>query len=225
MIYKNLEERILIRTVTVKVNKINGVAYKQKLVAGGAGLTIITPSDKAVFTINKRDGSVVPYGQVNAELFTSSVIDEALELTRTLPFKRLGNVTKVYDDSHIDEAPDESGADDKPSIDVVESKEYEGFIMEYTDKNEKFSYQLMNRDLMKFADSSSVVGNMVAEAESDDAIMRYIVRSKATSLARTKSIEDDFLAAFIDTFDSMNTRSAFKELNAHIRTKKSKAKR
>ena len=97
--------------------------------------------------------------------------------------------------------------------------------MEYTDKNEKFSYQLMNRDLMKFADRSSIVGAMVASADSGDKIMRYIVRSKAVSLAGTKGIDDEFLSAFIETFDSMNTRSAFKELNAHIRTKKSKAKR
>ena len=216
----------MIRTPTVKLTRIAGLAYKQKLVAGGAGLTIMTPDDKAVFTINKRDGSTVPYGIVDTVLFTNAVIEEALELTRNLSFKRLGNVIKVYTDNHCDETPAELEAeDDKPSIDVVESKEYEGFIMEYTDKNGKFSYQLMNRDLMKFADSSSVVGSMVANADSDDDIMRYIVRSKAVSLARTKAMSDEFLAAFIDTFDSMNTRSAFKELKAHIRTKKSKTKR
>jgi len=108
---------------------------------------------------------------------------------------------------------------------VVASKEYEGFIMEYTDRNEKFSYLVMNRDLMKFADGSKVVNKMAASGDDDDDIVRYIVRSKAVSLAGTKSMKDDFLTAFIDTFDSMNTRSAFKELKAHIRTKKRKAKR
>jgi len=216
----------MIRTQTVRLARIAGLAYKQKLVAGGAGLTIMTPDAKAVFTINKRDGSTAPYGIVDTVLFTGEVVEEALELTRNLSFKRLGSVTKVYDDSHCDETPaDLESGDDKPSIDVVESKEYEGFIMEYTDKNGKFSYQLMNRDLMKFADSSSVVGTMVANADGDDEIMRYIVRSKAVSLARSKSMGDEFLAAFIDTFDSMNTRSAFKELKSHIRTKKSKIKR
>jgi len=216
----------MIRTPTVRLTRIAGLAYKQKLVAGGAGLTIMTPNDKAVFTINKRDGSTVPYGIVDTVLFTNAVVEEAMELTRNLSFKRLGNVTKVYTDNHCDETSAELEADDdKPSVDVVESKEYEGFIMEYSDKNEKFSYQLMNRDLMKFADSSSVVGAMIANADSDDEIMRYIVRSKAVSLARAKAMSDEFLTAFIDTFDSMNTRSAFKELKAHIRTKKSKTKR
>ena len=216
----------MIRTPTVRLTRIAGLAYKQKLVAGGAGLTIMTPNDKAVFTINKRDGSTVPYGIVDTVLFTNAVVEEAMELTRNLSFKRLGNVTKVYTDNHCDETSAELETDDdKPSVDVVESKEYEGFIMEYSDKNEKFSYQLMNRDLMKFADSSSVVGAMIANADSDDEIMRYIVRSKAVSLARAKAMSDEFLTAFIDTFDSMNTRSAFKELKAHIRTKKSKTKR
>ena len=216
----------MIRTELVKLNSLAGLAYKQKLTAGGAGLAIVTPHDRAAFTINKRDGSVTPYGTVDGGVFTSAVIEEALELTKGLPYRRLGKVVKVYDDIHCDETPaDLETEDDKPSVDVVASKEYEGFIMEYTDKNGKFSYQLMNRDLMKFADRSSVVANMVSEGESGDAVLRYIVRSKAVSLSRSKSMDDDFLTAFIDTFDSMNTRSAFKELNAHVRAKKSKRKR
>jgi len=109
-------------------------------------------------------------------------------------------------------------------VDVIASKEYEGFIKEYTDKNGNFSYLLMNRDLMKFADRSSVVARMVAEGESGNTIIRYIVKSKAVDIARSKKMDDDFLTAFIETFDSMNTRSAFKELTAHLRAKKSKRK-
>jgi len=216
----------MIRTETVKLSNGLGLAYKQKLVSGGAGLAIITPNERAAYSINKRDGSAIPYGDVNGTIFTGAIVDEALELTRGLPYKRLGKVTKVYDDSHCDETPVElETSDDQPSIDVVASKEYEGFIMEYTDKNGKFSYLLMNRDLMKFTDSSSVVGRMVANAEEDDAIVRYIVGTKAVNLAGTKSIDNDFLTAFIETLDSMNTRSAFKELNAYIRDKKRKSKR
>jgi len=216
----------MIRTEAVKLNSVTGMAYKHKLSAGGAGLAIMTPDNKAIYTINKRDGKAVPYGEVDGSIFTSVIVDEALELTRGLPYKRLGKVTKVYDDSHCDETSAElETEDDKPSIDVVASKEYEGFIMEYTDKNGKFSYQLMNRDLMKFADSSGVVRKMIAEADDGKAILRYIVRSKAVSLSRGKEMSDKFLTAFIETFDSMNTRSAFKKLNAHVRAKKGKAKR
>ena len=216
----------MIRTATVKLNGILGLAYKQKLMDGGAGLAIITPNERAAYTINKRDGKAVPYGAVDADVFTGAVVDEAMDLTRGLPYRRLGKVTKVYGDSHSDETPaDLESEDDAASIDVVASKEYNEFIMEYTDKNGKFSYQLMNRDMMKFADRSSVVRAMLGEGEGDKAIARYVIRSKAVSLAGTREMGDKFLTAFITTFDSMNTRSAFKELNAHIRAKKGKAKR
>ena len=216
----------MIRTETVKLNSIIGLAYKEKLAAGGAGLAIITPNDRAAYTINKRDGKAVPYGPVNGNVFTSAVVSEALELTKGLSYKRSGKIIKVYDDIHCDETSAElETEDDITSIDVVLSKEYAGFITEYTDKNGKFSYQLMNRDLMKFADSSKIANEMVANNDNDDAIVRYIVRMKAVNLAKTKTMDDKFLTVFIETFDSMNTRSAFKELKTHIRTKKSKTKR
>ena len=215
----------MIRTETVKLSSLVGMAYKQKLTAGGTGLAIVTPDDRAAYTINKRDGKVVPYGTVSESVFTSEVVDEALELTKGLPYRRLGKITKVYEDSRCDETlAEQETEDDKPSVDVIASKEYEGFIKEYTDKNGKFSYLLMNRDLMKFADRSSVVARMVAEGESGNTIIRYIVKSKAVDIARSKKMDDDFLTAFIETFDSMNTRSAFKELTAHLRAKKSKRK-
>jgi len=216
----------MIRTETVNLKKIAGLAYKQKLAAGGAGLTIVTTGDKAVFTINKRDGKAVPYGAVDERMFTDEVIGEALSLTKGLSYKRMGNVVRVYDNFKCDESSVElETGDDEITVDVVASKEYAGFISEYTDKGGKFSFQLMNRDLMKFVQSSSVVRTMIANGDSDDAVLRYTVRSKAVSLAGTKSMDDAFLAAFMDTFDSMETRSAFKEVKSNIRSKKSKTKR
>ena len=38
-------------------------------------------------------------------------------------------------------------------------------------------------------------------------------------------MDEEMLTAFIDTFDSMNTRSAFKELNAYLRGKMGKSKK
>ena len=215
----------MIRTDTVRLTAINGLAYKQKLAAGGAGITIMTPADKAVFTINKRDGSCVPYGTVDGGAFTKNVIAEALEVTKGLPYRRLGAVTKVYDDIHSDETSVElETEDEKAAIDVLASLEYKEFIAQYTDKNGEFSYQLMNKELMQFAARSSVVKRLLAEKNSADKVVRYIVKSKAADLARNKGMDDVMLTAFIDTFDSMNTRSAFKELKAYLRSKTSRAK-
>ena len=213
----------MIRTETVQLTKIKGLSFKQKLVAGGAGITIITPDDKAVFSINKRDGSCVPYGQVKTDIFDDSVIEEALELTKGLPFRRLGSITKMYPDAHCDTSSiEQETEDEKAEIDVIASVEYREFIAQYTDKNDKFSYQLMNKELMKFASRSSVVSKKLVEKENVDNIVRYIVKSKAADLARNKGMDEDMLTAFIETFDSMNTRSAFKELKAYLRGNKSK---
>ena len=215
----------MIRTDAVQLTTIKGLAFKQKLTAGGTGITIMTPADKAVFTINKRDGSCVPYGTVHTETFTTAVIDEALELTKGLPYRRLGAITKVYDDIHSDETSiDLETEDEKAAIDVLASLEYKEFVAQYTDRNGKFSYQLMNKELMQFAARSSVVRSMLAEKNNPDKIVRYIVKSKAADLAPGKGMKDDMLTAFIDTFDSMNTRSAFKELKAYLRGKMSRKK-
>ena len=216
----------MIRTEAVRLTTIDALAYKQKLGSGGSGITIMTPDDKAVFTINKRDGKCVPYGSVNAELFKAKVINEAIALTQGLPYRRLGNITKVYEDIHCDESlVDLESEDSKADIDVLASAEYKEFIAQYTDKNGKFSYQLMNKDLMQFAARSSVVRRMLEEKATVDSIVRYIVKSKAADLANNKGMEDDMLTVFIETFDSMNTRSAFKELNAYLRDKMRRKKK
>jgi len=213
----------MIRTELVQLPKINAIAFKQKLTSGGAGITIITPEERAVFTINKRDGSCAPYGSVNVELFTNEILNEAIELTRGLSFKRLGKITKVYPDSHCDEGPADLEEDDvKIEIDVVASAEYKAFLEKYTDKKERFSYQLMNKELMQFASKSSVVSRMLAEKTDVDDIVKYIVKSKAADISKNRDMADDMLAVFIETFDSMDTRSAFKELRAYLRGKMSR---
>ena len=216
----------MIRTTAVRMTLIDGLAYKQKLASGGAGITIMTPDDKAVYTINKRDGSCVPYGQVSADIFTPAIIGEALELTRGLKFKRYGKITKVFADKHFDESSVELETEDqKNEIDIVASAEYNEFIAQYTDKNEKFSFQLMNKELIQFASRSSVVRSMLAEKPTVNTVVKYIVKSKVADLARNKGMSDDMLKAFIDTLDSMETRSAFKELNAYLRGRLSKMKK
>jgi len=215
----------MVRTETVQLTSIKGIAYKQKLNAGGSGIAILTPDDRAAFTINKRNGSCVPYGKVDTAIFTDRVVNEAVELTKGLPFRRLGTITKVYADSHCDETSVDEEVDDvKVEIDVMASMEYKEFIAQYTDKNDKFSYQLMNKDLMQFVAKSSVANKMLAEKADVETIVRYVVKSKAAELARNKGMDDEMLIAFIEMFDSMSTRSAFKELRAFLRGKMSRKK-
>jgi len=216
----------MIRTEAVKTTTIPAMGFKQKLQSGGAGITIITPEDRATFTINKRDGSCVPYGQVDTSVFTEDVVNEVLELTMGLPYRRLGKITKVHVNAPCEETPAEQEAEDETcDIDVVASAEYAAFIERYSDKKGKFSHQLMNKELMQFAARSGVVSKKLAEKESIDSIVRYIVRSKAADLARNKGMDDDMLSAFIETLDSICTKSAFKDLNAYLRGRLSRRKK
>jgi len=210
----------MIRTEAVKTTTIPGMAFKQKLQSGGAGITIITPHDRATFTVNKRDGSCVPYGKVDTKVFTDAVTTEVLELTQGLPYRRLGAITKVHVNKPCEESPVEHEVDDEKSdIDIIASAEYAAFIENYSDKKGRFSHQLMNKELMQFAAKSGVVGKKLAEKEDVDFIVRYVVRAKAAKLARRKEMDDETLTAFIETIDSICTRSAFKELNAYLRAR------
>jgi len=216
----------MIRTEAVKTTTIGGMGFRQKLQSGGAGITVITPDERATFTINKRDGSCVPFGKVNEKVFTDEVVKEVLELTMGLPYRRLGAITKVHLDKPCEESSVENEVDDeKVDIDIISSAEYAAFIEKYSDKKGRFSHQLMNKELMQFAARSGVVGKKLAEKEDTDLIVRYVVRSKAATLAKRKDMDDDTLTAFIETIDSICTRSAFKELNAYLRERLSRRNR
>ena len=216
----------MIRTEAVKTTTIAGMAFRQKLQSGGAGITIITPHERATFTINKRDGSCVPYGHVDEKVFTESVIKEVLELTMGLPYRRHGSITKVHLNAPCEESSVEHEVEDKKvDIDVISSAEYAAFIEKFSDKKGRFSHQLMNKDLMQFAARSGVVSKKLAEKEDTELIVRYVVRSKAAALSKRKEMDDDTLTAFIETIDSICTRSAFKELNAYLRERLSRRKR
>ena len=216
----------MIRTEAVKTTTIPGMAFKQKLQSGGAGITILTPEDRATFTINKRDGSCVPYGKVDTSVFTDAVVNEVLELTKGLPYRRLGKITKVHIDAPCEETAAENEVEDeKVDIDIISSAEYAAFIEKYSDKKGRFSHQLMNKELMQFAAKSGVVGKKLAEKEDVDVIVRYVVGAKAADLARNKGMDDEMLTAFIETIDSICTRSAFKELNAYLRGRLSRKRK
>jgi len=213
----------MIRTEAVKTTTIPGMAFRQKLQSGGAGITIITPDERATFTVNKRDGSCVPYGKVDEKIFTEEVTKEVLELTMGLPYRRLGAITKVHLDKPCEEtAVEHEVEDEKADIDIITSAEYAAFIEKYSDKKGRFSHQLMNKELMQFAARSGVVSKKLAEKEDIDMIVRYVVRSKAAILAKRKDMDDETLTAFIETIDSICTRSAFKELNAYLRDRLSR---
>jgi len=220
----------IIRTTAVELATIPAIAYKQKLASGGSGIKIlrIDGDQSAVCTIDKRSGDLVPYGNFDEELFPVDAFDEAYELTNSLPYSARGTikVTPVEVDSAIDvveAAPIEQ-------TDMTLSVEYQAIIDRYSDEKGKLNYTLMNKDFIQFAAKSKVVADMIADSASQDEILAFIVKSRATVIAdRKESLDDASVALLIETLDEIDPRSAFKELKAYIirmqaRKARSKAK-
>ena len=211
----------MIRTDSVKLTKIQGVAYKQKILNGGgaAGLTVITKTDKAVVTIDKRTGDYIPYGKVDAGIFTNEVFSEAFNLTKSLPLKKQNSIKTV---DLGDEVILNDDADNEVEIaegEVLASEEYNNFLKAYTNKKDKFDFKLMNKDLIQFAAKSNSVAKMKQEKRDMDEILVYIVSQKINTLTKGKRTED-FVKKFIEVMDAMETRSAFKELKASFKPTK-----
>ncbi|MCL2810674.1 MAG: hypothetical protein FWD25_02155 [Clostridia bacterium] len=210
----------IIRTQAVELSCIPAIAYKQKLAAGGAGLKLyrLDSDDTAVFTIDRRTGDAVPFGPHNKlKLFPEEALQEALELTKGLPYSARGKI-EVKGFSTLPAEPEDVTEDLVDAIDMVDSEEYEAIVSRFSDEKGKLNYQLMNKDFMQFAAKSKVVSEMLGNRSAEEAILLFIIKSRATFLSGKKqSLEDSQVAALIETLDEMETRSAFKELKAWIR--------
>ena len=211
----------IIRTQAVELSTIPAIAYKQKLVAGGAGLKIhrLDSDETGVFTIDRRTGDAVPFGPHNKlKFFPEEALQEALELTQGLPYSARGKLAVKSFAHDLPAEPDDVTEDLVDEVDMVDSDEYQAIVSRYSDEHGKLNYQLMNKDFMQFAAKSKVVGEMLGNRSAEEAVLLFIVKSRATFLSGKKeSLEDAQVAALIETLDEICTRSAFKELRAWVR--------
>ena len=212
------EKTQMIRTDSVKLTTIEGVAYKQKILNGGgtAGLTVITKTDKAVVTIDKRTGDYVPYGKVDTEIFKNEVFDEAFSMTRSLPLKKQNSIKNVDLEFEVILNDDAENEIEIGENEVLASVEYIDFLQAYTNKKDKFDFKLMNKDLIQFAAKSNSVAKMKDEKRPLDEILVYVVSQKLNTITKGKRTED-FVKKFIEVMDAMETRSAFKELKSSLK--------
>ena len=208
----------MIRTDSVKLTTIEGVAYKQKILNGGgaAGLTVITKTDRAVVTIDKRTGDYIPYGKVDSGIFTNEVFSEAFNLTKSLPLKKQNSIKQIDLGAEVILNDDADNEVEIAEGEVLASTEYNDFLKAYTNKKDKFDFKLMNKDFIQFAAKSNSVAKMKEEKRDMDEILVYVVSQKLNTLTKGKRTED-FVKKFIEVMDAMETRSAFKELKASFK--------
>jgi hypothetical protein len=216
----------IVRTTAVELLAIPAIAYKLKLKTGGAGVKIhrLDTSSFATFTIDRRTGGLVAYGKVDEKLFPLAAQNEALELTTGLPYSSRGKVVvsatqSAANDAQIAEADaiEEVVEDKKPCM--VNSPEYLAITKHFSDINsQKFSFLRMNKEFIQFATKSKVVNKMIADKLGADAIVEYVVKNRAEFLSKNKQgLTDAEVKALIEILDEICVRSAFKELNAHVK--------
>ena len=155
----------MIRTKAVKLSVIPAIAFRQKISSGGSGVTLIRNDTRqpGIASISRSSGEAIPNKQTDLKKYPMEAFAEALELTKGLPYKKQKGVKA--DEKLFMEEHKEFDVFEEEEV-IIDSAEYQKIIDRYSDKNGKLSYELMNKDFIKFLKSSSVVRDMVAEGKS-----------------------------------------------------------
>lgn len=206
----------MIRTKAVKLTAIPAIAFRQKLTAGGSGITILRSDTKqpGIASISTKTGEAIPNKQTNAKMYPPEAFAEAMELTRGLPYKKKRSI-KTNEKLFMEEHKEENRFEEEEVI--IDSNEYQMIIDRYSDKNGKLSYDLMNKDFIRFAKSSSTVRDMVAEKKSAAAIRNYIISHKIKNITGNEKLTSKELKKMVELLDEVSPKGVYKELNSEIR--------
>ena len=206
----------MIRTKAVKLSSIPAIAFRQKLTAGGSGITILRSDTKqpGIASISTKTGEAIPNRQTNVKLYPPEAFAEAMELTRGLPYKKQRNI-KANEKLFMEEHKEENVFEEEEII--IDSNEYQMIIDRYSDKNGKLSYDLMNKDFIRFAKSSSTVRDMITNGKSEAAIRNYIISHKIKNITGNDKLTSKELKKIIELLDEVSPRGVYKELNQELR--------
>ncbi|MBO4326183.1 MAG: hypothetical protein J5950_02800 [Clostridia bacterium] len=209
----------MIRTDVVKLTVIPAWAYRQKLTAGGSGIIILRTENTqpGIASVSKTSGEPIVSENTNKKLFPEEAFKEALALTAGMPYKKQSGV-RLKDIKAPKETKEEAEAL-KKEADVAGSEEYKCILSAYTDKSGKFSYDLLNKDLIKLAHSSSIARKMAADGESVASIRNYVVRTKFRNITGNEELSDASIKKITALLDEVNPKGLFKELNSELRKK------
>ena len=214
----------MIRTDIVNLTVIEAVAFRQKLTSGGSGITILRydMDQPGIASISKTSGEAIPSANTPVDLYPLDAFKEAIRLTAGMPYKKRGGVRlEKKAVKEIAPAADEETMEEEVFID---SSEYQKLVDQYTDKNGKLSYELLNRDLIRFAHTSKIVRSMLAEGAALKKIRTYIVCSKFRTVIGNKKLTEAQVLKMADLLDEVSPKSVFKTLDGELR-KQSAAKK
>ena len=207
----------MVRTDIVELTVIDAVAFRQKLTAGGSGITILRydAEQPGIASISKTSGEAIPSGNTPADLYPMEAFREAILLTAGMPYTKRGTVRlEKKAVKEVAPAPEEEVQEEEIFID---SDEYQKLVAHYTDKNGKLSYELLNRDLIRFIHSSRTARTMLEEGAPISEIRTYAVCSKFRTVIGNKNLTEAQALKMADLLDEVSPKSVFKTLDGELR--------
>ncbi|MCC5903775.1 MAG: hypothetical protein JJT87_17815 [Halomonas sp.] len=204
----------MIRTIMVELSTIEAAAYRQKLRNGNSGIVIMRydTDQPGIATVNRKSGEPDPSHNTNLELFPLEAFKEVMELTYGMPYSRRGKV-KLSGEREDASAQEETAEE----LATVDSAEYEAIVNAYTNRKGELSYELLNKDFIQFAKSSTVISDMVANHAAEEEIRNHVVKVKLESLTGNRELTVAQTQLIIEMLDEVSPRHVFKELNDEIR--------
>ena len=206
----------MIRTETVALTVIEAVAFRQKLKAGGSGITILRYdiAQPGIASISKTSGEAIPTDNTPADLYPAEAFNEAIRLTAGMPYKKRSGVRLTK--KKVEEVAPEKTEEIAEEV-VIDTEEYQKLVDNYTDKNGRLSYDLLNRDLIRFAHSSKTVSKMLEEGESLAKTRTYIICTKFRTVIGNKKLTEAEIRKMAELIDDVSPKSAFKALDSELR--------
>lgn len=213
----------MIRTEIVKLTIIPAVAFRQKLPTGGVGITIVSIDSEqpGLASISKTSGEPIPSKNTPLAIYPIKAFAEAIVLTAGMPYRKRGGV-KLTEEKVEEVAPEPVPEESEEAI--LDSREYQRIVEAYTDKNGKLSYDLLNKDLIQFANRSGKVKSMLDEQQDIDAIRNYIITTKFAEITGNKNFSEAQAVKAAELLDEVSPKGVFKELNAELRRMAAKRK-
>ena len=218
----------MIRTNSVTLTTLPAaIAYRRKAMSGGSALVIVRADEPqpGIATISKTSGEPIISANTPAGAYPPEAFQEALELTAGMPYRKQGKPgAPGLVPTETEEVAPEDPVEEQQEV-VIDSDEYERVLDAYTDKGGKFSYDLMNKEMIQFAHKSEMVGRMVGAGESEETILSYIIGTKFRNITGNKDLTDEQVGLMAELIDEISPKGAFKELKAKVRSMLGEAKR
>lgn len=204
----------MIRTNVVKLTTIPAVAFRQKLTAGGSGITILRYDyeQPGIASISKTSGKPILSANTPAKMYPEEAFLEAMQLTVGMPYHKQKGV-KLQGEAPVEvveEVPE-------PEVSMADRPEYLAVVNEYMDKNGQLSYDLINKDMIQFAHRSSIVRRMIQECESASTIRDYVVGVKFRNISGNDDLTDKEVAGITELLDEVSPKGVYREFNNELK--------